>query len=91
MKTSTNLYNFCKKHSEIAHYVLSLTISMSFYLFNCILSFQLSLIASFIFSSIFFIGKEIYDFKSTGFDFIDLIRDYIGFSVGCIFILIFNH
>ena len=53
-----------------------------------IIGFNPAFVASFLFASAWFFGKEIKDMKTTGFDWNDIIIDYIGWVAGTVWAII---
>lgn len=63
---------------KIFHFIVGLVFGLSYYFIA---------LWSFVFGSIAFLGKEVYDkYKPnpTGFDWCDIIADYLGFATGLI-------
>ena len=75
------IYLWCKSHSTIAHIIGASILALSYCGFNIIANELISIICSFVFSSVFFIGKEIKDKSTTGFDLMDLLIDYVTWTI----------
>ncbi len=82
MKLINIIYTWCKANSTIAHIIGASILALSY--------FVIGWVWSLIFSSVFFIGKEFLDRKTTGFSWSDLAIDYAAWGVVTIgLILIF--
>lgn len=83
------MINFVKKIKSLPdkkkHLIVGFVFGFTFFPISLILDINISFFINLIISSLVFILKEIYDKykkKSTGFDFIDLFADYLGWCVG---------
>ena len=74
-------YRWCEANSVKAHIIFSTIIAQSFWFFNLFNYLDESVIYSLLFSSAFFIGKELADIGDTGFSGKDLFINYMTWCV----------
>lgn len=70
---------------KLKHIIVGFTLAVLIVPLTYLFDFNSVVVWNFLISSAVFIGKEIIDRKTSGFDKVDLFCDYLGWFGGCIF------
>ena len=69
---------------KIKHIIVGFTLAVLIVPLTYFFDFNAVVVWNFLISSVVFIGKELKDRKTSGFDKVDLFCDYLGWFGGCI-------